>query len=165
MDYGKLWAVRLWEGMRPLMGGYDTLRAFSGPGHPPVNLLGTISLCQTTLELWPVVVGAVPSLTSEITIPSFIVVLRLLAHFPIVLTTLNGLCRHLGRSMLVRACRYLQCPCDRSPPKFLHIWTVLAAPATKVSAILAKIGVDNESFGLWGHGKVWDLNNMQVFFS
>ena len=83
MDYGKLWAVRLWEGMRPLMGGCDTLRAFSGPGHPPVNLLGTVSLRQTTLELWPVV-GAVPSLTSEITIPSFIVVLRLLAHFPIV---------------------------------------------------------------------------------
>ena len=75
MDYGKLWAVRLWEGMRPLMGGCDTLRAFSGPGHPPVNLLGTVSLRQTTLELWPVV-GAVPSLTSEITIPSFIVVLR-----------------------------------------------------------------------------------------
>ena len=59
MDYGKLWAVRLWEGMRPLMGGCDTLRAFSGPGHPPVNLLGTVSLRQTTLELWPVV-GAVP---------------------------------------------------------------------------------------------------------
>ena len=83
MDYGKLWAVRLWEGMRPFMGGCDTLRAFSGPGHPPVNLLGTVSLRQTTLELWPVV-GAVPSLTSEITIPSFIVVLRLLAHFPLV---------------------------------------------------------------------------------
>ena len=82
MDYGKLWAVRLWEGMRPFMGGCDTLRAFSGPGHPPVNLLGTVSLRQTTLELWPVA-GAVPSLTSEITIPSFIVVLRLFAHFPI----------------------------------------------------------------------------------
>ena len=108
MDYGKLWAVRLWEGMRPLMGGCDTLRAFSGPGHPPVNLLGTVSLRQTTLELWPVA-GAVPSLTSEITIPSIIVVLRLLAHSPIVLFTLNGFCRHFGRSMLVRACKYLQC--------------------------------------------------------
>ena len=40
MDYGKLWAVRLWEGMRPLMGGCDTLRAFSGPGHPPGQPLG-----------------------------------------------------------------------------------------------------------------------------
>ena len=53
------------------------------PWSPPVNLLGTVSLRQTTLELWPVV-GAVPSLTSEITIPSFIVVLKLLTHFSIV---------------------------------------------------------------------------------
>ena len=167
-----VWNNGLWKVVGcEVVGRYETLDGrvrhaarLLRPWSPPVNLLGTVSLRQTTLELWPVV-GAVPSLTSEITIPSFIVVLRLLAHFPIVLTTLNGLCRHLGRSMLVRACRYLQCPCDRSPPKFLHIWTVLAAPATKVSAILAKIGVDNESFGLWGHGKVWDLNNMQVFFS
>ena len=53
------------------------------PWSPPVNLLGTVSLRQTTLELWPVA-GAVPSLNSEITISSFIVVLRLFAHFPIV---------------------------------------------------------------------------------
>ena len=41
---GKFWPRRLWEGMGPIMGGYDVPAAFPGPGHRGQPLGNRITL-------------------------------------------------------------------------------------------------------------------------